>query len=145
MKATGSIIDRIYEAHRLLAALEEAPREYIPGESLFASEIHMVEAVWAHEGCNLTELAQVQDISPPAAFKVAAKLERKGYLVKRSKEENAKEVIFWLTAKGRQAAARHADFEKRTFGPLRALEASLSPGDRVTIAAFLDALKEALE
>jgi DNA-binding MarR family transcriptional regulator len=137
------ILELIYSAHRRLAELESIPRDYGTGELLYASDIHALEAVACHEESNLTELASFLGISMPAAYKATGKMIDQGYLGKRKREDNAKEVLFYLLKKGERAVQGHRRFEKRVFAPLRALEEGLSEKDRRTVCSFLEALENA--
>ncbi len=137
-----SILELIYSAHRRLTALENEPRDYGTGEPLYASDIHVLEAVAGHEGSNLTELAGILGISMPAAHKAAGKMIAQGYLGKRKREDNAKEVLYYLSESGKKAVQGHRRFERRIFAPLRELEAGLSEKDRRAIGSFLESLGE---
>jgi DNA-binding MarR family transcriptional regulator len=137
------ILELIYSAHRRLAELEGMPRDYGTGELLYASDIHALEAVACHEEGNLTELASALGISMPAAHKATGRMIEQGYLGKRKREDNAKEVLFYLREKGKKAVRGHRRFEKRVFAPLRELEAGLSEKDRRTVCSFLEALENA--
>jgi len=141
---TESILDLIFQAHVQLKGLEESPRDYGTGEPLYSSDLHTLAAVARREGSNLTELAAELGVSQPAVFKFVKKLTALGYLRKQRREGNNKEVVFFLLTKGWQAVQAHEDFEQRTFGPLRALEAGLSAQDRRTITDFLKDLDRAL-
>ncbi len=137
------ILDLVYQAHRRLGDLEKLPRDYGTGELLYSSDVHTVEAVARRPGCSLTQLAGSLGVSKPAASKFARKLLRLGYLVKEMQANNAKEVSFSLTVKGRRVEQAHRRFTQRVFGPLRAIESGLSAPDRQVIRRFLAAIVEA--
>jgi DNA-binding MarR family transcriptional regulator len=142
--ADATALDLIYEAHRLLGKIEDAPRDYGTGDLLYSSDIHTVVAVSRSEGCNLTELASSLDISKPAASKFVKKLIRLGYLRKERPVDNGKELSLYLSDSGKRAVFAHEAFEKRIFGPLRSIEAGLAEGDRAVILNFLRSLQGAL-
>jgi DNA-binding MarR family transcriptional regulator len=137
------ILDLVYRAHRRLGELENTPHDYGTGELLYSSDIHTVVAVAQQPGCNLTQLAGSLGVSKPAASKFTRKLLRLGYLVKEMQADNAKEVSFSLSPKGRQAEQAHQRFTRKVFGPLQAVEAGLSPSDRRAIQRFLVAIGQA--
>jgi DNA-binding MarR family transcriptional regulator len=143
--AEAMLLDLIYRAHRLLGELESTPRDYGTGDLLYSTDLHTIVAVSRSPGCNLTELAIALDVSKPAASKFIKKLLGLGYLVKERARDSEKEVSFYLSEAGERAAHAHEKFEKRTFGPLRAIEAALQDADKKTIRAFLESLQEALE
>lgn len=138
--ADEGILDLIYRAHRRLGELESTPRDYGTGELLYSSDIHTVVAVAQQPGCNLTQLAGSLGVSKPAASKFTKKLLRMGYLVKERQADNAKEVSFSLSPKGRRAEQAHQRFTRKVFGPLQAIESGLSASDRRVIRCFLQAI-----
>ena len=141
--ADEGILDLIYRAHRRLGELESTPRDYGTGELLYSSDIHTVVAVAQQPGCNLTQLAGSLGVSKPAASKFTRKLLRMGYLVKEMQADNAKEVSFSLSPKGRRAEQAHQRFTRKVFGPLQAVESGLSSSDRRVIRCFLKAIGQA--
>ena len=58
--------------------------------------------------------------------------------------DNAKDVLFHATSKGKSAIRGHGAFQERTFRPLQGIEARLSPADTETISRFLTDLNEEL-
>jgi len=138
--ADEGILDLVYKAHRRLGELEKLPRDYGTGELLYSSDIHTVEAVARQPGCSLTQLAGFLGVSKPAASKFTRKLLRLGYLLKEMQANNAKEVSFSLSPKGRRAEQAHQRFTRKVFGPLRAIESGLSASDRWVIRYFLEAI-----
>jgi DNA-binding MarR family transcriptional regulator len=141
--ADEGILDLIYMAHRRLGELETTPRDYGTGELLYSSDLHTVVAVARQPGCNLTQLAGALGVSKPAASKFTRKLLRTGYLVKEMQADNAKEVSFSLSPKGRRAEQAHQRFTRKVFGPLQAVESGLSASDRRVIRCFLEAIGRA--
>ena len=105
-----------------------ARRDYGTGDMLYSTDVHTVDAIGKHPGCNLTELATALAVSKPAAVKFAKKLEGLGDITKAMRAGSGKEPSFGLSAKGR-----------------RAVEAALSDGERRTVIAFLDSLEGAIE
>ncbi|MBU0769760.1 MAG: MarR family transcriptional regulator [Proteobacteria bacterium] len=138
-----SLLELIYASYRLLAKLESVSRDYGTGELLFSADIHTVVEVDRRPGCNLTQLAESLNVSKPAAFKFVKKMLAFGYLLKDRPAGNRKEVSLRLSEKGKMAIRAHAEFEKRTFGPLMLVETGLSPKDRETIKLFLQELEKA--
>lgn len=138
-----SLLELIHAAHRLLEKLESVPRDYGTGDLLFSADIHTVVEVDRKPGCNLTQLAKSMGVSKPAAFKFVKKMLALGYLHKDRPAGNRKEVSLKLSLKGKAALKAHAEFEKRTFGPLMSIEAKLSDADNQTIKRFLRQLEKA--
>jgi len=140
-----SLLDRIYLAHRWLQTLESSPRDYGTGDMLYSADIHTIVAVSQQHGCNLTELAETLGVSTPAAFKFVRKLTRLNYLLKAPSPRSGRELTLRLTPKGESAVIAHRDFEKRTFGPLRAVEEKLSAYDHAVVTRFLVDLQHVID
>jgi DNA-binding MarR family transcriptional regulator len=142
--ADRSLLDRIYDAHRLLAAIEAEPRRYGTDRLFYASEIHTLVCIGECPDMNLTTLAARLEVSKSAASKFVAKLLQSDYITKTKAPTNARDVLFRVTAKGRRAIEGHRQFEARAFGPLEAIESRLRPAERKVIAGFLDNLEREL-
>jgi DNA-binding MarR family transcriptional regulator len=140
-----SLVDRIHAAHRWLQALESTPRDYGTGDLLYSADIHTIVAVSQQRGCNLTELATALGVSKPATFKFIQKLTRLGYVIKEPSPRSGRELTLRLTPKGESAVIAHRDFEKRTFGPLRAVEENLSAHDHAVVTRFLVDLQHVID
>jgi DNA-binding MarR family transcriptional regulator len=139
------IIDHIYRAHRYLSRLETEPRDYGTGELLYSSDVHTIMVVSGNPGCNLTFIAESLGISKAAVSKFVLKLIKAKYLTKGRAANNNRDVIFNLTEKGRVAAKGHDRFERKTFGPLQAIEETLSEKEKTIITAFLLRLEKQIK
>ena len=73
-----SLLRRIYDAHRLLAAMEAEPRRYGTDRLFYASEIHTLVCIGENPNVNLTTLAARLEVSKSAASKFVAKLLQAG-------------------------------------------------------------------
>ncbi len=142
--ADQSLLHRIHDAHRLLAAIEAEPRRYGTARLFYASEIHTLVCIGEYPDMNLTTLAARLEVSKSAASKFVAKLLQAGCITKTKAPTNARDVLFRVTATGRRAIDGHRQFEARAFGPLEAIESRLRPAERKAIAGFLDNLARAL-
>lgn len=139
------ILDLIYFAHEYLNELERLPRDYGTGERLYSSEIHTIAAVAGHPGINLTQLAEKLHISKAAVSKFTAKMLIRGYIEKNRSGSNRKEVLFYVTEKGKIAAQGHENFEKKSFGPLLQVEQDLSEKERESIISYFKKLKNIID
>ncbi len=140
--AEERILDQIYFSHGYLSELERTARDYGTGEGLFSSEIHTVTAVSDCPGLNLTQLAEKLGVSKAAVSKFTSKLIKRGYLEKKRSGSNQKEVLFYVTGKGKLAAEGHSDFEEKTFGPLRQLEQDLSGKEKMIILSYFKRMRD---
>jgi DNA-binding MarR family transcriptional regulator len=142
---SNSLLEKIYHAHRLLAAIEEEPRDYGTDRLFYASEIHSLVCIGENPGINLTTLALKLEVSKSAVSKFVGKLLAAKCITKTKAADNARDVIFSLTAKGKRAAEGHRKFETATFGPLEAIESRLGAAEHKVVEDFLDSLAKALE
>jgi DNA-binding MarR family transcriptional regulator len=142
---TNSLLGKIHHAHRLLAAIEEEPRDYGTDRLFYASEIHCLVCIGENPGINLTTLALKLEVSKSAASKFVGKLLASRCITKTKAADNARDVLFSVTAKGRRAVEGHRKFETATFGPLEAIESRLGAAEHKAVGDFLDSLARSLE
>jgi DNA-binding MarR family transcriptional regulator len=134
----------IYGAHKELARLEQEPRDYGTGRLFYASEIHTLVCIGENPYVNLTTLAGKLEVSKSAASKFVRKLITAACIEKTRSSDNAKDVLFHATSKGKRAIQGHRAFQEITFGPLQGIEARLSPTEAEVISRFLAELNDEL-
>ncbi len=124
-----------------LVQIAKTPRDFGTGVLLYASELHIIEAVGKNPGINVTELANALGISKPAVSKFVKKLEQKR-LIKRYREKgNEREVFFSLPAKGREVFDAHRKFHSRTDADLVRIIQGMSEEERRVIERFIDRIE----
>ncbi len=138
------LLRMIYGAHEELSRLEREPRDYGIGKLLFGSEIHTLVCIGENPYVNLTALAGKLEVSKSAASKFVKKLIDAACVEKTRSQDNAKDVLFHATPKGKRAIQGHAAFEELTFGPLRDIEARLPPAEAEIVFRFLSKLDREL-
>ncbi|WP_157950152.1 MarR family winged helix-turn-helix transcriptional regulator [Vallitalea okinawensis] len=107
------IINKLSKITTRMSMLNQQPRDYGTGITLYASEIHTIKAIEEKEGLNITELANVMGVTKGAISKIINKLVRKGLVEKYKDANNKKEVLLKLTDEGEDAYIAHAQFHHR--------------------------------
>jgi DNA-binding MarR family transcriptional regulator len=139
------LLQMIYDAHEELSRLEQEPRDYGTGRLLYGSEIHTLVCIGENPYVNLTNLAGKLEVSKSAASKFVKKLITAGCIEKTRASDNAKDVLFHATPKGKRAIQGHKAFQEITFGPLQSIEARLGPAEAGIVSRFLAELNDELK
>ena len=61
--------------------------------------------LWKHNGISQTRLSQLAGVMAPSTFAAVAAMERLGYVIRRQKPDNRKNVYIFLTPAGRALEA----------------------------------------
>jgi DNA-binding MarR family transcriptional regulator len=107
MDEAVELIEKVYSAMGILSNEMKTAWDYGIGFPLHHSEVHLLEAVRLHEGANAGEMARHLGISNAAVSQVAKKLTKKALIETYRTPENQREVLFRLTALGKEACAGH--------------------------------------
>ncbi|MBN2026640.1 MAG: MarR family transcriptional regulator, partial [Actinobacteria bacterium] len=83
------------------------------------AEIHTVKAIGDNPGINVTGLAESMGVTKGAASQILNKLVSKGLVVKRSADDNAKEILPELTQAGLKGYHKHEEFHTLMFKTVR--------------------------
>jgi DNA-binding MarR family transcriptional regulator len=122
--------------------LESRPRDFGIEEKLYPSEIHMIQAIGVNRGINVTDLAGTLGITKGAVPKMTRKLENKGLVKRHMKNDNRKEVYWFLTEKGKTAFDSHENFHAEMDKDLNNLFASLDTKEKELVFNFLGRLEK---
>lgn len=90
-----------------LSRLHKQTRYYGTDEQLFDAEIHMIKLIKENEGIHVTGLADLLGVTKGAVSQIAAKLEKKGMIVKDADPSNLSRLALRLTPKGETAYEHH--------------------------------------
>jgi DNA-binding MarR family transcriptional regulator len=142
--STTDLVEGFLRIANLYAQAEGEPSDYGTGALLTRTEIHTVEAVGNHPGCNVTLLAQVMGVSKSAASQTLSRLKAKDLVEQSPHPEGGRETALNLTASGRQAYKRHAQGHKRLYEAIDAQLASIDPATKTRLAAMLSELEAQL-
>jgi len=141
----GPLLRMIYGAHKELTRLEQEPRDYGIAKLLYGSEIHTLVCIGENPYVNLTTLAGKLEVSKSAASKFVKKLIEAACIEKTKSLDNAKDVLFHATSKGKRAIQGHRAFQESAFGPLREIEARLPPAEAEIVYRFLSRLNDEIK
>jgi len=140
-----NIIKLYFKSMKSFEKIESTPRNFGTGDFLYSSEIHTLVAIGKHQGCNLTELAMDLNITKGGAGKFIKKLLNKDLIHKTQLPNNKKEVIFYMTDKGRIAYDTHELFEQDRFGKIFETLDSMEEKKVKDLEDFLKKLNEILD
>ncbi|ATO50821.1 MarR family transcriptional regulator [Brevibacillus laterosporus] len=84
-----------------------------PTEELTLSELHVIACIGKHGQVNVTAISQEMDMTRGAISKISTKLLKRGYLVKKQKADNQKEVHFQLTSMGAEIFRLHEELHEQ--------------------------------
>jgi DNA-binding MarR family transcriptional regulator len=95
-----TMIEKLYRTTNLVIREMETPWLYGTDFPLHHAEVHLLEAIKAHEGANVGELARHLEMTSDAISQVTKKLLDKGLIEAYKKPGNRKEVFSRLTSRG---------------------------------------------
>ncbi|PCN43957.1 MarR family transcriptional regulator [Brevibacillus laterosporus] len=94
----------------LLNSIRELDR--LTGE-LTLSELHVIACIGKQGQVNVTAISQEMDMTRGAISKISTKLLQRGYLVKKQRADNQKEVHFQLTPMGDEIFRLHEELHEQ--------------------------------
>lgn len=112
---------------------------------LSISEMHVIAATARLAPMNkstVTNLARTLAITPAALSLSVSKLVKKGYLTRKSCEEDRRRVFVFLTEKGRRISEHHAVFHRRMMA---GIACSLDESELAMLSRSLSKLGEFFE
>ena len=114
------LIEKLLQSCMLSAMAEinyfEKPRTYTRGESdLYMREAHLVVAVGPEGGLTMGELASRMGITQGAVSQLAARLERKRYLLRSKSAQDRRQTVAALTEKGKRLCAEHIAYDVESY------------------------------
>ncbi|QUI24941.1 MarR family transcriptional regulator [Vallitalea pronyensis] len=139
-----NVIKLYFKSVKMFNELESIPRDFGTGDLLYSSEIHTLVAIGNHPDVNLTELANILDITKGGASKFVKKLLEKALINKKSLATNKKEVLFELTEKGRVAFHGHEKFSQDVFGDIYSTLSAMDASEIKFLESFLHDLNAIL-
>lgn len=90
-----------YLMNRLVARLNQNLSEDLRKRGFTFQDWRVLAVLAAHEGANLTELAEATVIPQPSVSRLAANLARRGYVARENGKTDSRNVHLFITAKGR--------------------------------------------
>ena len=144
MKNYENVIKLYFSSMKSFEAIEKTPKDFGTGDLLYGSEIHTIVAIGKNPGSNMTELAEIMDITKGGVQKFVKKLLAKDLIYKTQLPDNKKEFIYGLTKKGNIAYKMHEAFEQKHFGKIYEIMDAMEEKELQVLEAFLTKLNTIL-
>jgi DNA-binding MarR family transcriptional regulator len=146
MGINNELIEKLYKVLNMVQSEMKTARDYGVGFKMYHSEVHLLEAIFNHEGANASELSKILGLTNGAISQVAKKLLDKALIEHYQIPNNKKEVYFHLTNSGLKILEGHREHHARinaTFFDF--VENHATERDIQAITKFMDAIIEAFE
>jgi DNA-binding MarR family transcriptional regulator len=118
--------------------MEKNPRVYGKGLMVYPSQIHAIVAIGHKPGINITELAELLEVTKASASEVITKLEKNGLVRKTRDAGNNKEVLLHITSECRVILE---DVDRRHEKMFRDFESILGELDETSYGVVIRVLK----
>ncbi len=130
---------------RRTAELESRPWHFGTAETLYRSEMFLLELIGDREGIGVTESAEQLGITKGAVSQTLKKLDAKGLVEKRPDPDNTLKACLYLTNKGKSAFYAHKHWHETMDGGFRDYFRGLSQEQFEFLDEFLDQLDAFLD
>lgn len=104
-------IDNIYTLNRIITALDKEPKGYNTEFKLYSNEVHTLRFIAEKEGITQTELSRKMFRTKAATSIMLSKLEKKGFIIRKTDEEDARVTRLYLTEVGKRVDRGHVAFD----------------------------------
>lgn len=119
---------------------DKEPHDYGTKYMLYPSEIHMIEAIYTHDGCNASDLANIMGITNGAVNQVVNKLIKKELVEQYRLRNNKKDIYYRLTGEGTIANTVHSQYHKEQYDEMTTYLNKLDDAQIHLINDFLEHL-----
>jgi len=130
---------------RRTAELENRPWHFGTTETLYRSEIFLLELIGDQEGIGVTDAANLLGITKGAVSQTLKKLDAKGLMEKRSDPINSLKACLYLTNKGKSAFYAHKHWHETMDGGFKDYFSRLSQDNISFLEDFLNQLDAFLD
>jgi DNA-binding MarR family transcriptional regulator len=113
------LMEIINQVTAKMGSMHEPALDYGTGVPLYRAEIHAIKAIGDNPGINVTGLAESMGVTKGAVSQILNKLVGKGLVVKKSADDNAKEILPELTDAGLIGYQEHERFHTLMFDTVR--------------------------
>ncbi len=118
--------------------ISKMPHDFGVGELLFPSEIHLISTIAVQEKISVTELARQHGTTKGAISQVLGKLEKKGFVIRKTDPEKRSRVHVSVTDKGMTAHLEHYAYHSRHDADFIAYLAALNQNDYQCFSALCE-------
>jgi DNA-binding MarR family transcriptional regulator len=100
---TGDRLDDLlpYLMNRLIARMNQNLADNLRKRGFTFQDWRVLAVLAAHEGANLTELAEATVIPQPSVSRLAANLAKRGYVARENGKKDSRNVHLFITPEGR--------------------------------------------
>jgi DNA-binding MarR family transcriptional regulator len=130
---------------RRTSELENRPWHFGTDETLYRSEMFLLELIGEQEGISVTESAMHLGVTKGAVSQTLKKLDTKGLVEKRADSANTLKVRLYLSNKGKIAFYAHKHWHDTMDGGFKEYFSGLSQEKIDFLDGFLDQLSEFLD
>jgi DNA-binding MarR family transcriptional regulator len=134
------LVEKFMGIVRRTAELENRPWHFGTDETLFRSEIFLLELIGDQEGVGVTDAANLLGITKGAVSQTLKKLDAKGLVEKRSDPINSLKACLYLTNKGKIAFYAHKHWHETMDGGFKDYFSRLSQENISFLDEFLNQL-----
>lgn len=106
------LIDNLYSVEKIVSAMEKEPKYYGTEEILYSNEVHTLKMIAQYEGMTQKELTDKMLRTKGATSVMIKKLEKKGLIIRREDERDARVFRLYLTEKGERVHRCHLKYDE---------------------------------
>lgn len=139
------LVERFMNIVRRTAELENRPWHFGTTETLYRSEIFLLELIGDQEGISATEASDLLRITKGAVSQTLKKLDAKGLIEKRSDRINSLKACLYLTNKGKSAFYAHKHWHETMDGGFKDYFSRFSQENISFLDEFLNELDAFLD
>jgi DNA-binding MarR family transcriptional regulator len=99
----------------MFSEIQKVARDYGTGESLFPSEIHIIDGIGRNPEASISDLGRFMGITRGAVQQVSARLEVKDYICRVVSRVDKTKIILSLTEKGKSVYRGHQKFHNKMY------------------------------
>lgn len=125
---------------RRTAELENRPWHFGTSETLYRSEMFLLELIGEREGLSVTEAADQLGITKGAVSQTLKKLDAKGLVEKQTDPDNSLRACLYMTNKGKSAYYAHKHWHEKIDDGFKDFFIGLGPENIAFLEDFLDQL-----
>lgn len=125
---------------RRTADLENRPWHFGTSETLYRSEMFLLELIGEREGLSVTEAADQLGITKGAVSQTLKKLDAKGLVEKQTDPDNSLRACLYMTNKGKSAYYAHKHWHEKIDDGFKDFFIGLGPENIAFLEDFLDQL-----
>lgn len=134
------IIEKFMGIVRRTADLENRPWHFGTSETLYRSEMFLLELIGEREGLSVTEAADQLGITKGAVSQTLKKLDAKGLVEKQTDPDNSLRACLYMTNKGKSAYYAHKHWHEKIDDGFKDFFIGLGPENIAFLEDFLDQL-----